>query len=225
MITGIVWDITKPHQVCAEVRITGASEDLKHWQLRMNLAVAPWYFSPTSKVQTNGTATIVIENDKSLLITGQTRGGNFDPRTNNTPLTNKLTAVISLCNRNSPPPLPAAPSWYRIAQVPGVWTDTQACVVVTAISLRTDLATSPFYFGWEGNVDLVAAKKRITDARRILDSVSWSPNPNGNNFTVASTVFSPPQDSYRITSGYDSALRPLGGGADSYSITVCVNGR
>ena len=225
VISGIVWDISKPHQVCAEVRITGASSTAQHWQLRMNLAVPPWYLSPTSKVQTNGTATIAVENDRSLLITGQTRGGKFDPRTNNTPLTNQQTAVISLCNRNAPPPLPGESSWYSIAQVPSVWTDTQACVVVTATSLRTDLTTSPFYFGWVGTVDLRAARDRIIGAYRVPDNVTWSPNPNGNNFTVDSTVFSPPQDTYKITSGYDSALRPRGGGADSYSITVCVNGR
>ncbi len=225
VISGIVWDISKPHQVCAEVRITGASSTAQPWQLRMNLAVPPWYFSPTSKVQTNGTATVAVENGTTLLITGQTRGGKFDPRTNNTPLTNLQTAVVSLCNRNAPPPLPAEASWYSIAQVPSVWTDTQACVVVTATSLRTDLTTSPFYFGWVGTVDLRAARDRIIGAFRVPDNVSWSPNPNGNNFTVASTQFSPPQDSYKITSGYDSALRPLGGGADSYSITVCVNGR
>jgi len=192
----------------------------------MNLGVAPWYFSPTSRVQTNGTATIAVVNDSTLLITGQTRGGKFDSRTNNTPLTNALTAVVSLCNRNAPPPLPAAPSWYSVAQVPGVWTDTQACVVVTATTTRTDLASSPFFYGWVGTVDLVAAKARIISAGRTLDDVRWTPNPNGsNNFAAAPTSFSPPQDTYQITSGYDFALRPLGGGADSHSITVCVHGR
>jgi len=212
--------------VCTEVHVTGASATARPWAVRVNLAVAPWYGSATNRVQTNGTASIAVENAGSLLLTGLTHRGGFDPRTNNTPLTNQRTALVTICNYNAPPPPATAdPSWYTVTQTRGVWTTTQACVVVTATTTRSDLGSSPFFYGWTATVDLAAAKARIVDAGRTLNYVGWSPYPNGvDNFAAAPGSFNPPQDNYTITSGFDFALRPTGGGADSRSTTVCVHG-
>jgi len=226
VISNILWIISTARQLCTEVYVTGASATARPWAVRVNLGVAPWYGSPTNRVQTNGTAAIVVESAGSLLLTGLIHGGGFDPRTNNTPLTNQRTALVTICNYNNPPPPATAdPSWYTVTQTRGVWTATQACVVVTATTTRSDLGSSPFFFGWTTTVDLAAAKARIVDAGRTLNFVGWSPYPNGvDNFAVAPGSFNPPQDTYAITSGFDFALRPTGGGADSRSTTVCIHG-
>jgi len=72
VISDIVWSISTARQVRAEVHVTGASATARPWAVRVNLAVAPWYGSPTDRVQTNGTGVIAVENTGSLLLTGRT---------------------------------------------------------------------------------------------------------------------------------------------------------
>ena len=204
--------------------MTGATANPTDWAIRVDLTVAPWY-GTTSQLNLQGTGTLTAGPGNTVLITGRSRGGKFDPRTNNTPITNQQTALVTICDQGSPvPPPPADPSWYTVTQSEGTWTDTRACVVVTATSARSDLSTFPFFFGWAAEVDLTAAKARITGAGRTLNQVTWSPNPNGNDFTVSPNSKKPPGDFYVITSGFDFALRALGGGSDSKTVTVCVTG-
>jgi hypothetical protein len=226
VVRGVVWNITGSRQVCTTVQVTGASSTPREWALRVDLRAAPWYGSPPSRIDLNGTGTVAVENQSSIRITGRARnGGPFDPRSNNTPITNAQTALVTICNYNAPVPPPADGSWYRVTTTQGTWTDTQACVVVTVATTRTDLATSPFFYGWTTTVDLRAAKARITGSGRTLNFVSWTPFPSGpDNYAAAPATYQPPLDIYTLTSGFDLALRPTGGGADSRTVTACVIG-
>jgi hypothetical protein len=52
-------------------------------------------------------------------------------------------------------------------------------------------------------------------------NITFEPKANGSNdYAVAPLT---EEYTYQITNGYDSALRALGGGADSFSVTACVN--
>jgi hypothetical protein len=210
--------------VCTELQVTGVAADARHWAVRVNLAQAPWYGTPASQINLNGSGTLAIENAQSVLITGRTHKGGFDARSNNTPLTNTQTALITICSYNAPVPPPADPSWYTVTTAPGTWTDTQACVTITVATTRTNLSTSPFFYGWTTTVDLTAAKARITGAGKTLNFVGWTPFPDGDGFVASPSTYNPPQDQYTITSRYALSLRPMGGGADSRTLTVCVYG-
>ena len=155
-----------------------------------------------------------------MLITGRVGTGKFDPRMNNTPISDKETALVTVCNDTAPPPLPADPTWYAVTQTQGdVWTDSQACVVVNVTGTRP----SPFFYGWNATVDLTAAKARVTGANGTANAVTWSPLPNGvDNYSVSPATFEPPQDTYTLTSGFHFALRPTGGASDSKTVTACV---
>lgn len=206
-------------------RVTGVDDTPRHWAIRVDLDAPPWNGAAVGQIDLNGTGTITVENPRSVLITGRTHGGGFDPRTNNTPLTSARTATITICNYNAPVPPPADPSWYTVTTTQGRWTDREACVVVTVATTRDDLASNPFFYGWTATVDLIAAKARITDAGRTLNHVSWSPYPNGaTDFWASPESYQPPLDSYTLTSGFNAALRAAGGGADSTTATICVNG-
>ena len=211
------------------VEVTGKTSTPIAWAIRVNLDQPPWSGSST-RLNLQGTGTLTMESTTSALITGTSRnGGKFDPKTNNPPITDQQTALVTICDQGSPiPPAPApAPEsdWYSVTTRPGTWSDTQACVVVTVATTRTNLSTYPFFYGWTTKVDLTAAKLRITGANRTLDQVMWSPNPSGNDYTVSPDSKKPPGDSYVVTSGFDFALRAKGGGSDSKTFTVCVTGK
>lgn len=225
VIDDLDWTLTSARQACTVVHVTGIDSTPRHWALRVDLTKAPWNGTPASQINLNGTGTLVIESPTSVLITGRTHGGAWDPRTNNTPITSAQTALITVCDYNAPVPPPANPSWYTVTATPSTWTDTQACLVVTATTTLTNLATNPFFYGWTTVVDLTAAKARITGAGRTLNYVSWSPYANGEtDFYASPASYNPPLDSYTIRSGFNLALRAAGGGHDSKSFTVCVHG-
>ena len=110
-----------------------------------------------------------------MLVTGRSNGGPWDPRTNNTPITNQQTALITICSQTPPVPTPADSSWYSVSAVLQPVTKTEACVVVTATP--TPLASGPFFFGWTSTVDLRAAKAALVAAGGTPKKVSWSPQP------------------------------------------------
>lgn len=206
-------------------KITGIDSSPRNWVIRVDLNAPPWYGMPANQVSLNGTGTLVIENPNTVLITGRTHKGNWDPRTNNTPITNAQTALITICSYDSPVPPPADPSWYVVNTTPGTWTDTEACIVVTATTTRTNLASYPFFYGWTTVIDLTAAKARITGAGKTLNFVSWNGFPSGpSDYFAIPASYSPPLDSYTVTSGFNFSLRAMGGGADSKTATVCVHG-
>ena len=226
VISGIVWSLNGSKQFCTEVRITGASSTPKPWQINIDLTQAPFYGVGTGGVQTNSTGVITVVNSQKLKITGNgPYNWNWDPRQNNTPITNAQTALLTICVYNAPVPPPAPASTYTVTYANGPWTDTQACVTATITTTRHDLATYPFYYGWSVPLDLVAAKARITSVGNTLNFVSWNPYPNGPTDGWATPEsFSPPLDSYTYTSGFNTALRAAGGGADTRTVTACVNG-
>jgi hypothetical protein len=221
VITGIVWDQPDSRQVCTVVNVTGIDSEPWDWAIEINLTVAPWYGTSPQHISARGTGTTTILSPTLVLVTGRSNGGPWDPSTNNTPINNAQTAVITICNQTPPVPTPADPSWYTVTPTEGVWTATEACVVVTAAP--TDLASGPFFFGWTATVDLIAAKDALEAAGGTPKKVSWSPQPNGvPNYSVTPSDFKTPLDEYTITSGYDFALRAGGG---SKSITACVTGK
>ena len=218
VVTAISWSTDNARQPCVELRITGASSEAEPWAVRVNLAVAPWYGMSTRQFNVKGTAIVAVESPSSVLLTGRSNGGPFDPRNNSTPIDNTRTAIVEICNYNAPVPPPADPSWYTVTQTQGTWTDTEACVVVTATGTRT----SPFFYGWSTVVDLTAATARIVGADRTPNRVGWSPYPNGDtDFDATPKQFNTPQDAYTLTSGYNTALR----GGTVRTVTVCVHGR
>ncbi len=217
VISDIVWKTNEVRQPCVEVRITGATAVAEPWAVRVNLAVAPWYAMPTSQFNVQGTGIVAVESPSSVVVTGKSHGGGFDPRQNSTPIDNTRTAILDICNYNAPVPPPADPGWYTVSQTQGTWTDTQACMVVTA----TGTKASPFFYGWSTTLDLTAAKARISGVGRTLGYVGWSPSPNGDtDFDALPRQFNPPQDTYVLTSGYNTALR----GGTVRTLTACVYG-
>lgn len=226
VISGITWSLSGSRQFCAEVRITGRTSTARPWQINVDLTQAPFYGVSPSGVQTNSTGVITTVSTQSLRITGN---GPFtwqwDPRQNNTPVTNSQTALLTICVYNAPVPPPAAPSTYTVTYANGTWTTTEACVVATITTTRHDLASFPFSYGWSIPIDLTAAKAKITSVGNTLNYVGWTPYPNGpTDGTATPSTFSPPLDSYTFTSGFDNALRAAGGGADSRTVTACVFG-
>jgi hypothetical protein len=225
VIEDIPWTINTARQTCAVIHVSGVDATPRHWALRIDLTKAPWSGTSPNNINLQGTGTLVIESPTSVLITGRTHRGGWDPRTNNTPITASQTALISICDYNGPVPPPADPSWYTITTTQGAWSDTQACLVVTATTTLGSVATVPFFYGWTTQVDLRAAKARITGAGRTLNYVSWSPYANGEtDFAATPTTYNPPQDFYTIRSGFNLALRAAGGGHDAHGFTVCVHG-
>lgn len=219
VISDIAWNIATPRQVCATVSVTGATSATSDWAIRVNLATAPWYGSAPGQIAVDGSGGVVAESASSILVTGRSGNGRFDPRTNNTPISNKETALVSICNDDAPVPPPADLSWYSTSQAPsGEWSATRACVVLTVSVERS----SPFFSGWVAPLDLAAAKAHIVDAGGTPGSVDWSPYPTGaDDFEVSPATFVPPLDSYLLISGYDLALRSSD--APSQSVTACVH--
>ena len=219
VISDIAWNITTPREVCATVSVTGATSTKRDWAIRVNLATAPWYGSAPGQIAVDGTGVVAAESPTSILITGWSGNGRFDPRSNNTPISNKETALVSICNAAAPVPPPADLSWYSTTQAPtGVWTADEACVALTVTVVRA----SPFFSGWAAPLDLAAAKAHIVDSGGTPGYVDWSPNPDGAaDFEVSPPTFDPPPDSFLLISGYDQALRLSD--APSSSITACVH--
>jgi hypothetical protein len=189
----------------------------KPWAVRVNLAVAPWYGMPTNQFNVQGTGIVAVENPSSVLVTGKSHRGGFDPRQNSTPIDNTRTAILDICNYNAPVPPPADPAWYTVTQSQGSWTETEACVVVTV----TGTTTSPFFYGWTTTLDLTAAKARISGAGRTINDIGWSPWPNGDtDFAATPRQFNPALDTYTLTNGYNTSLRA----GSTHTLTACVYG-
>ncbi len=225
VIDGIVWTINGSRQFCTEVLVTGASATPRPWRIDIDLTQAPFSGVSPNQVNTTGTGRVTTIDAQHVFITGNSNNGPWNPQWNNSPITNAQTARLTICLYNAPVPPPADPSTYTVTYAVGPWTDTQACVTATVTTTRHDLATFPFYYGWSVPLDLTAAKARITSVGNTLNFVSWNPYPNGDTDGRATPAsYNPPLDSYTFTSGFNTAIRAAGGGADSKSVTACVNG-
>ncbi len=206
--------------MCTVVSVTGIDSTPRDWEVLVDLNAAPWYGTSASRLVLSGSGTITVVDDTTVRITGRSHRGKFNSRNNNTPITSSQTALLEICNHQAPAPEPGDSSWYAVSFDPDPWTETTECVDMTVTSLRSDLATFPFYFGWTTTVDLSEAMTFFGEDEPVR--ITFEPKPNGSNdYSVE-----PAEDpyTYRITSGHDSALRALGGGADSFSTTICVRG-
>jgi hypothetical protein len=220
VIADITWDVTRVRHACTVVSVTGIDSTPRHWELLIDLSTAPWYGTAASRLVVSGSGTLTVVNATTVRITGRSNPGNFNSRTNNTPITNTQIALFEICNHQSPEPRPGDPSWYSVTTSPsGTWTTTTACLDLRVTSLRNDLETYPFYFGWTARVDLSGAVTHLGEDRSLR--ITFVPKPNGSNDYSVEPGENP--YTYIITNGYDSALRAIGGGADSFSTTVCVN--
>ena len=207
VISGIVWTQPDPRQVCTDVSVTGISAQAYPWAIQVDLTVAPWYGASPQQVSVRGSGTTTTLSNTLVLITGRSNGGPWDPRTNNSPITNTQTAIVTICNQTPPAPRPAADTgWYTVTAAPQPATKSEACVILTAAPSGAESGT--FFFGWTHTVDLRAAKAALSAAGGTPKKVTWSPQPNGTpNISVNPSDFNTALDEYTITSGYDYALR------------------
>jgi hypothetical protein len=218
IITNIAWDVARARQVCTVVSVTGIDSTPRRWEVLIDLEQAPWYGTTAGPLVLSGSGTLTALSPTKMLITGRSHPGSFNSRTNNTPITNSQTALLEICNHQAPVPADL-PGSYEVTTVADTWTDTTACVTATVTSTRTDLASFPFHFGWVATVDLSEAVAHFADDQTL--NFTFEPKANGSNdYAVAPLT---EEYTYQITNGYDSALRALGGGADSFSVTACVN--
>ena len=228
VISDITWDVARAREACTVVSVTGIDATPRNWEILVDLSTAPWYGTSADQLVLSGSGKLTVLDDMTVSITGRSNPGKFNSRTNNTPITNTQTALLEICNHQAPEPLPGDASWYTVERTPATWTDatpatwtdTRACIVVTVTTARDDLESFPFYFGWAADVDLSGAMAHLAGHEPL--SITFEPRANGaNDYSVTPLEA---EFNYMITSGYDSALRARGGGADSFSTTVCVNG-
>ena len=161
-----------------------------------------------------------------MRITGRTHGGRWDPRTNNTPITSAQTALLTVCVHNAPVPRPRRPELVH-----GV--DDARHVDLDAGVRRhddhhhpNDFATNPFFFGWTTELNLTAAKARITQRREHVEFRQLVAAPERRHRHVCDATARTTRRStcYTVQSGFNMALRADGGGASSRTFTACVNG-
>jgi hypothetical protein len=165
---------------CTVVSVTGIDSTPRDWEILVDLSTAPWYGTSASRLVLTGSGTLTVVDDTTVSITGGYNGRKFNSRTDNTPITDSQTALLEICNHPTPPPEPGDPSWYSVTTAPsGTWTDTTACVDVTVTSLRNDLETFPFYFGWTATVDLDEAVTYLGEERSLR--FTFIPRVNGSN--------------------------------------------
>ena len=131
------------------------------------------------------------------------------------------------CNNQAPVPAPADQSNYDVEVdiADEAWTETRACLAVTVSTTRNDLASYPFFYGWSTTIELTEVLEYLRGTGGEPTSIDFDPKPNGaNDYTVTPATDDPVSGAYTFTSGYDWALRAAGGGADSRTFTICVNG-
>lgn len=213
---------------CVVLVVSGADPEPHEWELRADMSLPPFN-------GTTGTSNIFYSNSpaqvqfstapgdpSTLVITGVGTGSPpWNEAWNNRFLTDEQQITVRVCHSNTPIPAPGDADWYTVEQTPLPWTDTLACVELTATGTVTDLVANPFYFGWVGTLDLSAAKQHIVDAGRTVNYVGWAPSPSqGYGFTTSPTAYQPPADQYEITSGRLTTIR----GTESTTVRACVYG-
>jgi hypothetical protein len=221
----IAWQIPSnpTSQFCVSATLTGTSATPRAWGVLIHLDEAPFYGATPNEIFYSGNAQVVISGvagDPTLArVTGSSSPGNpWNAAWNNALLDTSKTLTITLCDSNPRQPSAGDSSWYTASQTQGTRTTTQACVNLT-VTATTAAAQNPFYFGWQANVNLTAAKQYLVANGKTINFVSWSPDPsNGYQFTTSPTVMNPVADNYALTSG---RMTPIRAGT-STTITACV---
>ncbi|MBH0022971.1 hypothetical protein [Salinibacterium sp. SWN248] len=224
------WDIpasATSSSFCVDVTVRGTDATPRAWELHADMTLPPFNGRTGSggiysRGSTQASFSTSSASPTTLVITGAGSGGsNWNESYNNRLLTDTQQLIITICVSSVPIAAPGASSYYSVTQTHATWTDTQACVTVTATGKVTDLQANPFYFGWEATVNLAAAKNRILSAGKTVNYVGWSPSPSsGYQYTTVPTTYYPPADSYAITSGRATAIKAT----QSSTITACVYG-
>lgn len=224
VISEIAWTVPRTNRFCADVTVTGTSSTPQPWQLSIDLTRSPFNGVSVDDV-TVRRGEKAQGPDDTMIVTGTTRPGRpFNPRSNNTPITDFQQATPRLCVSNATP-AQGNPSWYTVTVTEGTggdWTATRACLTVTVTTTVTDLALNPFFYAWQTTLDLAPALDRITSAGGTPDAVDWTPSAGGSNFDTTPTIYNPVQPSYAITSGDRTAIRGQGSGDETATVTACV---
>ncbi|MGA7759847.1 MAG: hypothetical protein WCA57_18555 [Ilumatobacteraceae bacterium] len=224
-ITDIAWTVNSPTRFCVEVTVTGTSSTPQPWQLDVDLTRSPFNGVTVNDV-TVQRGQKAQGPGNTMIVTGTMRPGRpFNPNNNNSPITDAQQALPRMCVTTATPAL-GDPSWYTVTVTQGTgrnWRARRACLTVTVTTTVTDLASNPFFYGWQTTLDLAPAFARITGAGGTPEAVTWSPGPSGgSNFTTVPTTYDPVQPTYAITSGPNLAIRGQGSGSETATLTACV---
>jgi Bacterial Ig-like domain len=221
----IGWDIgsSSTDMFCVTTTITGTSTTPKAWQLLVHLDKPPFYGAAAGDLYYRGSSQVSISGvsgDSTLAkISGVGSGNPWNAAYSNSLLDSSKTLTITLCDSSPKTPPVGDSSWYTATTSQGTRSANQACVVLT-LTAKTDVSTNPFFFGWQGTVDLTAAKTYLTSHGKTINYVSWSPDPSGGyQFSTSPAASNPVADSYSLTSGRALAIKAGG----STTVTACVN--
>lgn len=212
-------------QFCVTATITGTRPTPTAWELLIHLDQAPFYGASVNDLYYSGSSQVniaAVTGDPTLArITGKSSPGNpWNQAWNNALLDTSKTLTIKLCDSDPQTPTQGNPAWYNATTAPAAQSANQACVRIT-VTATVDAAANPFYFGWQANVSLVAAKQYLVNNGKTINYVSWNPDPSGGyQFTTSPTATQPVSDSYTLTSG---RMTPIKAG-DTETITACVHG-
>ncbi|MBH0130276.1 hypothetical protein [Salinibacterium sp. NK8237] len=225
-----VWNIpssSADSSFCVVVTVRGTTSTSAAWQLQADMTLPPFNGRTGSsgvyyQGSTQASFATTNQSPSTLLISGKSNGSaTWNASYNNALITDVQPLTITICVSNTPIAATGAASYYSVTQSPTTWTDTKACVAITATGTVTDLEANPFFFGWVATANLAGAKSRITSAGKTVNYVGWSPAPSsGYEFSTSPTTYNPVADSYSITSGRTTAIK----GTQSSTITACVYG-
>lgn len=229
---------TNPNMgVCATLTLTSTSSEWERWSLVVDLDQQP-FNGQGATMWSAGQSQVTISQDPSspsrLIITGTGSGSPTDngwewnSSWNNAYLNTDHHITIKLCTSTTGVPPEADSSWYSVSTQNMTWTDTQACVAITITGRVTDLAATPFYFGWTTTLDLTAAKQRITGAGKTLNYVGWTPSTQSSAESgevwgfraIPNSTSERVPDSYQLSNGRSTSLR----GTSQVTIQACVYG-
>jgi hypothetical protein len=222
----IDWQIggSSTDMFCVTTTITGTTATPRPWQLLIHLDKAPFYGASAGDPYYRGGSQVNIAgvpgSPTLAKVTGVGPGSPWNASWSNSLLDSSKTLTVSLCDSSPKAPDLGDPSWYSATASQGARSANQACVVLT-VTAKTDATDNPFFFGWQGTVDLAAAKAWLTAHGKTVNYVSWSPDPSGGyRFTTSPSASNPVADSYSLTSGRAAAIKA----GDSMTVTACVNG-
>lgn len=201
VVSPITWNNQRSwgsYTVCFTVEVTVAGPEAAVWALNVDLQAAPFngisggFYRPGQDL---GQLSLDYSTPGQLVISGALTG--YSDWRELTPGTSRS---FELCNHNSAQPA-QTPSAYTVVQTPGEWTATKACVVTTV----TGNGSSMFYFGWEFDVDMSAARARTNGG--------WGPSQNRYDVQVDNLG----EERFHVSSGGQGALS----GEESLTFELC----
>lgn len=206
-------------RLCATVTVTSTATDWAPWSLHVILSGQPFDGATSSGFSHGGgTGNVVVTSGNSGYdeIVGSTNGSgpgaDWNTDWNNKYLMRGKAATFTLCT-NTPVPSPADPGYYSAVQGTVSVQGSDYCVPVT-VTGKQDISENPFFFGWEKDVDLTGLLAAVSDAKRAVSYISWTPN-NGMTVQQDSSV----STLYHVRSGELTSIR----GSGSVTVTACAH--